>query len=72
VADTIDDMGSADLACYGRDAATPNIDRLAAEGIRFTQAYVALPACSPSLVASSPGNSRRTTTCIRISRQRPR
>ena len=51
----IDDMGYADLGCYGGEAATPNIDRLAAEGIRFTQGYVASPVCSPSRVAITTG-----------------
>lgn len=45
----IDDMGWRDLACYGsRFYQTPNIDRLAAEGMRFTQAYAACPVCSPT------------------------
>ena len=44
-----DDMGAGDLGCYGgADVPTPNIDRLAREGIRFTQYYSASPICSPS------------------------
>lgn len=44
-----DDFGWADLACYGnRYFATPNIDRLAAQGARFTNAYAACPVCSPT------------------------
>ena len=44
-----DDMGLGDLGCYGGTIApTPNIDRLAAEGTRFTQYYSASPICSPS------------------------
>src|SRR4026209_2603576 len=35
----VDDMGFADLGCYGSEIATPNIDRLAKEGLRFTQFY---------------------------------
>lgn len=43
-----DDL-SPDLSCYGRtDVSTPNIDRLAAEGARFTNAYVTGPVCSAS------------------------
>ncbi|PHN07185.1 sulfatase-like hydrolase/transferase [Flavilitoribacter nigricans] len=52
----IDDMGWADLSCFGNtDAQTPNIDRLAAEGICFDQFYVNSPICSPSRVAISTG-----------------
>ena len=44
-----DDLGYADVGFHGlRDFATPNIDRLAAEGVRFTNAYVSHPYCSPS------------------------
>ncbi len=44
-----DDMGAGDLSCYGGTmAATPQIDRLANEGTRFTQYYSASPICSPS------------------------
>lgn len=44
-----DDQGSIDLNCYGaKDLMTPNVDRLAENGIRFTQFYVAAPLCSPS------------------------
>lgn len=47
-----DDLGYGDVGCYGgRGARTPNIDRLAAEGIRFTQFYVNSPICSPSRAA---------------------
>jgi arylsulfatase A-like enzyme len=51
----IDDMGYADLHCYGGPIPTPNVDRIAAEGIRFTQAYVASPICSPSRVGITTG-----------------
>ncbi len=47
-----DDLGPGDLGCYGgKLAPTPRIDRLAKEGIRFTQFYVASPVCSPSRCA---------------------
>jgi arylsulfatase A-like enzyme len=47
-----DDLGYADVSCYGqRDYATPNIDRLAAEGLRFTQAYANSPDCSATRTA---------------------
>ncbi|MGQ8338932.1 sulfatase-like hydrolase/transferase [Sunxiuqinia sp. A32] len=52
----IDDMGYGDLGCYGnQDVHTPNIDRLANEGIRFSQFYVNSPICSPSRVAITTG-----------------
>jgi arylsulfatase A-like enzyme len=43
-----DDLGYGDLGCYGGSLPTPNIDRLASEGARFTQAYAAAPVCTPS------------------------
>lgn len=44
-----DDMGYGDLACYGQQyIVTPNIDRLAAQGMRFTQAYAGSPVSAPS------------------------
>jgi arylsulfatase A len=44
-----DDLGWADLGCYGsRLHQTPALDRLAREGMRFTQAYAACPVCSPT------------------------
>src|SRR5690242_3497549 len=52
----IDDMGYSDLSCYGNcEIQTPNIDRLAKEGIRFTNFYVGSPVCSPSRVAAVTG-----------------
>jgi len=43
-----DDLGWAETGCYGNTFnETPNIDRLAGEGIRFTHAYAAAPVCSP-------------------------
>jgi arylsulfatase A-like enzyme len=51
-----DDMGYGDLGCYGGTGAqTKNIDRLASEGIRFTQFYVNSPICSPSRTALTTG-----------------
>ncbi|MBN1818059.1 MAG: arylsulfatase [Sedimentisphaerales bacterium] len=44
-----DDLGYAELGCYGQTRIrTPNIDRLAAEGMRFTQHYSGSPVCAPS------------------------
>lgn len=48
----IDDMGWGDLGCYGNSFnETPNIDRLALDSMRFTQAYAGAPVCSPSRAA---------------------
>ncbi|MGD8501257.1 MAG: sulfatase [Phycisphaerales bacterium] len=45
----VDDLGWADVGCYGGDLhETPNIDRLARQGMRFTDAYAAAPVCSPT------------------------
>jgi arylsulfatase A-like enzyme len=45
----IDDMGCLDLGCYGSKLyETPNIDRLARQGMRFTDAYAACAVCSPT------------------------
>ncbi|MCO6455696.1 MAG: sulfatase [Pirellulaceae bacterium] len=45
----VDDLGWTDLACYGSSFyETPHVDRLAATGMRFTNAYAACPVCSPT------------------------
>ena len=47
-----DDLGYADVSCYGRpDLSTPNIDRIAADGTRFMQAYANSAVCTASRVA---------------------
>ncbi|MCA1614196.1 MAG: sulfatase-like hydrolase/transferase, partial [Acidobacteria bacterium] len=51
-----DDLGWGDLSCYGRpDYRTPNLDRLASEGTRFTNAYSASPVCTPTRAAFTTG-----------------
>lgn len=51
-----DDLGWADLGCYGSTYhRTPNLDRLAASGLRFTDAYAAAPVCSPTRAALMTG-----------------
>ena len=53
----IDDMGYADTGAYGNTYhLTPNIDRLAAEGMRFTDAYAAAPNCSPTRASIMTGH----------------
>jgi arylsulfatase A-like enzyme len=47
-----DDLGYGDLGCYGnKNIETPNLDRMAQEGVRFTDFYVAQPVCSASRTA---------------------
>src|SRR5476649_2383014 len=61
-----DDLGINDLSCYGRkDQPTPNLDKLAKQGMRFTSAYSAASICSPTraaiLTGQSPARLRLTT-----------
>jgi len=52
----VDDMGYGDLGCYGSKAIkTPNIDRMAAEGLRLTSFYSVSPICTPSRAALMTG-----------------
>jgi arylsulfatase A-like enzyme len=52
-----DDLGYGDLSCYGQQKfKTPNIDRLAAEGMRFTQYYAGSTVCAPSRSALMTGH----------------
>ena len=45
----VDDMGAVDASCYGSSVyETPNIDALAAQGMKFTDAYAAAPVCAPT------------------------
>src|SRR5437764_6960079 len=51
-----DDLGYGDLGCYGqKQIHTPNLDRMAAEGVRFTQFYAGAPVCAPSRCALMTG-----------------
>lgn len=53
----VDDLGYGDVGCYGATGVeTPNIDRLAANGIRFTDAHCAAATCTPSRYALLTGN----------------
>ncbi len=46
-----DDLGYGDLGCYGSKIRTPNVDRMASEGVHFTHFYSGNPVCSPSRAA---------------------
>jgi arylsulfatase A-like enzyme len=50
----VDDMGFSDIGCYGSEIPTPNLDKLAGEGVRFTQFYNT-PRCSPTRAALMTG-----------------
>ena len=51
-----DDMGYGDLACYGHPSiATPNLDHMASEGMKFTEFYVGASVCTPSRAALMTG-----------------
>ena len=51
-----DDLGWADLGCYGsKYHRTPNLDRLATEGMKFNEGYSACPVCSPTRAALMTG-----------------
>ncbi len=51
----VDDMGWGDVSCFGGQLPTPNMDRLAKEGMQFRQFYVASPICSASRCAMITG-----------------
>ncbi|XP_068602641.1 arylsulfatase D [Brachionichthys hirsutus] len=52
----VDDLGIGDVGCYGNNTIrTPNIDRLASEGVKLTQHIAAAPLCSPSRAAFMTG-----------------
>lgn len=55
----VDDLGWSDIGCYGNELVeTPNIDRLAREGIRFTDFYASGPVCSPTRCALQSGQNQ--------------
>jgi arylsulfatase A-like enzyme len=60
-----DDLGPGDLSCYGGSTRTPELDRMAREGVRFARYYSAAPICSPSrcglLTGQFPGRWRITS-----------
>jgi arylsulfatase A-like enzyme len=58
----VDDMGYADLGCMGsKDIQTPHIDRLAKEGVRFTDFYANAPVCTPTRAAFLTGRWQQRT-----------
>jgi arylsulfatase A len=66
-----DDLGYGDVSCYGsKTISTPNIDKLAAEGLRFTDGHCAAATCTPSrfamLTASMPFGRRARAFCLEM------
>jgi len=61
-----DDHGYADLSCMGmeKDVKTPHLDRLASEGVRFTDGYVTAPQCCPSRVGLLTGRDQNRSGYI--------
>lgn len=56
-----DDLGYSDLHCYGNNVVeTPNLDQIASEGVRFTNAYASSPVCSPTRAALLTGKNPAT------------
>jgi arylsulfatase A-like enzyme len=71
----VDDFGPRDLGCYGSSLyETPNMDQLAKEGVRFSQAYVAYPRCVPSrfaiLTGKHPAGFQRDRDSVHVEPQR--
>jgi arylsulfatase A-like enzyme len=69
---TADDLGWKELGCCGNpDVSTPNIDRLAREGVRFTNAFVVASSCSPSRASLITGQYPHTNGVTALTHHRP-
>ena len=66
----LDDMGFSDLGCFGGDIDTPNIDALAAGGLRFT-GYTTVPMCTPARAALLTGRNPHSVGCGWLSQNNP-
>jgi len=60
-----DDMGYSDLGCYGGGPISPNLDKLATEGVRLSDFYVAAPLCAPTRVSILTGKTPQRTSLAR-------
>lgn len=61
-----DDLGFGDLGCFGSRIPTPNLDRMAAEGVRLDKFYSAAPVCSPSRAALLTGKYPARTGVVNV------
>jgi arylsulfatase len=61
-----DDLGYGDIGCFGSSIPTPNLDRMAAEGMRLTRLYSASPVCSPSRAALLTGKYPPRTGVVNV------
>ena len=66
----LDDLGFSDLGCYGSEIATPHIDALAADGLRFMN-YTTVPMCSPARAAMLTGKNPHAVGCGWIAHANP-
>ncbi|CAN7776368.1 arylsulfatase [Cupriavidus necator] len=66
----LDDLGFSDFGCFGGDIETPNIDRLAGGGLRFT-GYTTVPMCTPARAAMLTGKNPHTVGCGWLTHNNP-
>lgn len=66
----LDDLGFSDLGCFGSEIETPNIDALAAQGLRFAN-YTTVPMCSPARAALLTGKNPHSVGCGWIAHSNP-
>src|SRR5688572_13634666 len=61
-----DDLGYGDIGCFGSSIPTPNLDRMAKEGVQLTRFYSASPVCSPSRAALLSGRYPARTGVVNV------
>ena len=59
-----DDMGFSDAGCYGGEISTPNLDALAADGVRFEYSFTCQPVCGPARACLQTGKYATETGCF--------
>src|SRR5687768_4227936 len=68
----VDDLGYSDLGCYGATRIkTPRLDRMAAEGMRFTDFYSAAPVCTPTRAGLLTGCHPQRVSLGHIPKEKP-